>query len=137
VTKIVKAFPPNYEEIRARFNPPAGTVFAYGDTIYAPYLRNPLPQHLIVHESTHFAQQRAAGSPEAWWRRYIDDPQFRLEQELEAYRAQYAAVAALSRPERRELLAHICRSLASRMYGGIVTKEQARALVTGSVTAAA
>jgi hypothetical protein len=131
VTRIAKAFPPNYAEIRARFNPPPGTVFAYGDTIYAPHVTAAgLPHHLVVHETVHFGQQRAAGGPEAWWRRYIDDPKFRLEQELEAYRAQYASIAALPRPERRAILAHICKSLASRMYGGIVTKEQARRLVT-------
>lgn len=130
MTKVVKAFPPNAEEIWARFNPPRGTVVAYGDTIYAPHLQGSLPPHLIVHEETHFAQQRAAGGPEAWWRRYIDDPQFRLEQELEAYRAQWVAISVLPRAKRRELLAHICKSLASRMYGGLVTKDQARALVT-------
>lgn len=131
MTKIVKGFPPNYEELRARFDPPAGTIFAYGDTIYSPR-RTDLPAHLVVHESVHFGQQRAVGGPEAWWRRYIDDPEFRLEQELEAYRAQYASVSHLARPLRRELLAHICRSLAGRMYGGIVTKDQARALVTAA-----
>lgn len=130
MTKIVKAFPPNADEIWAAFNPPHGVVIAYGDTIYAPHLESELPGHLVIHEETHFAQQRAVGGPEAWWRRYIDDPQFRLEQELEAYRAQYASIAALPRAQRRELLAHICKSLAGRMYGGLVTKDQARALVT-------
>lgn len=131
MTRIVKDFPPNYDELRTRFNPPPGTVYAYGDTIYAPHLSaSGLPGHLIVHETVHFGQQRAAGGPDAWWRRYIDDPAFRLEQELEAYRAQYRSVAQLPRPERREILAHICKSLASRMYGGIVTKDQARQLVT-------
>jgi hypothetical protein len=74
----------------------------------------------------------AAGGPEAWWRRYIDDPKFRLEQEIEAYRAQYASVASFPRPIRRELLAHIVKSLASGMYGKLVTKEQARRLVAGA-----
>jgi hypothetical protein len=129
-TKIVKGFPPNIDELRARFNPPPGTVFAYGDTIYSPANVN-LSADLIAHETTHFAQQARSGGPEAWWRRYIDDPQFRLEQELEAYRAQYATLTTLPRPERRALLAHYCKSLASSMYGGIVTKEQARKLIAG------
>jgi len=131
VTRIVKGFPPNFEEIKARFNPPPNTVFAYGDTIYAPGGTD-LPANLVVHEETHFVQQQRVGGPDEWWRRYIDDPRFRLEQEVEAYRAQLAAVADLPRPMRRELLAHICKSLASRMYGGLVTKEQARRLVTGT-----
>lgn len=130
MTKIVKGFPPNHAEIKAAFNPPPDTVFAYGDTIYSPG-RVELPADLIAHEKTHFVQQAVVG-PDAWWRRYIDDPAFRLEQEIEAYRVQYAYATAvgLARPQRRALLAHICKSLASGMYGRLVTKEQARALVT-------
>lgn len=129
--KIVKAFPPNYAEINAAFNPPPNAVFAYGDTIYSPS-SDTLSSDLVAHEKTHFVQQAAIGGPEAWWRRYIDEPQFRLEQEIEAYRVQYAYASAvgLARPQRRALLAHICKSLASGMYGRLVTKEQARALVT-------
>lgn len=130
MTKIVRGFPPNYAEIKARFNPPPNTVFAYGDTIYSPSTEN-LTADLIAHERVHFDQQRKVGGPEAWWRRYIDDPRFRLEQEIEAYRVQYATVAGAPRPERRRLLAHICKSLASGMYGSLVTKEQARRLVAG------
>lgn len=129
---IVKGYPPNYAEIKARFNPQPGTIFAYGDKIYSPHSAT-LPADLIAHEQVHFAQQHRAGGPEAWWRRYIDDPQFRLKQEVEAYRAQYALIQQLPRPQRRELLAHICKSLAGGMYGRIVTKEQARQLVTAGL----
>lgn len=131
MTRIVRDYPPNYAEIKARFNPLPNTVFAYGDEIYSPATVN-LPPDLIVHEQTHFAQQRAAGGPDAWWRRYIDDPAFRLEQEIEAYRAQYSFCLSYSRPERRALLAHICKSLASGMYGKLVTKDQARKLIAGA-----
>jgi hypothetical protein len=131
MTLIVKAFPPNIDDIRARFNPPPGTVFAYDDTIYSPHSAT-LPAELVAHERIHFGQQARAGGPKAWWRRYLDDPAFRLEQEVEAYRAQYRLVAQLARPERRRRLAHICATLASGMYGRLVTKEQARELVTAA-----
>lgn len=131
MTQIVKAYPPNFAEVRARFNPPPGTVFAYGDTIYSPHTTT-LSADLIAHERVHFRQQAAAGGPEAWWRRYIADAQFRLEQEVEAYRAQYAMLRDLPRPERRRQLARICKALASGMYGSLVTKEQARNLVAGA-----
>lgn len=129
MTLVVVGFPPNIDEIRERLNPGPSTVFAYGDRIYCPSGAD-LPPNLIVHEQTHFDQQRNAGGPDAWWRRYLDDPEFRLDQELEAYRAQYAALAGLPRPERRRYLAHFCKTLASSMYGGLVSKEQARALIT-------
>lgn len=135
MTKIVKAFPPNIDAIRARFGQlPVGTVFAYGDTIYAPSTTD-LPSHLVAHERVHFAQQEKAGGPEAWWQRYLDDARFRLEQEVEAYRVQWAEIVRLPRDERRELLRHICRSLSGSMYGRLVTKEQARHLITRGATA--
>ena len=134
-TLIVPGFPPNIIEICERLNPGPSTVFAYGDRIYTGELVEPvLSRDLVVHERTHFAQQERAGGPEAWWRRYLDDPVFRLEQEVEAYRAQYQALSDLPRSERRRLLAHFCKTLASSMYGGLVTKEQARALITQPIT---
>jgi hypothetical protein len=130
--QIVRGFPPNYKEIKARFNPPPKTVFAYGDTIYSPAGVD-LPADLIAHERVHFGQQAAAGGAEAWWRRYIDDAEFRLTQEVEAYRAQYALVAALPRPLRRRWLAAISKALASGMYGSLVTRERAQQLVTAGI----
>lgn len=132
MTRIVDGHPPNYEEIKARFNPALGTVYAYGNTIYAPGVAGLISADLVVHEEVHFEQQARVGGPDAWWRLYIDDPRFRLEQEVEAYRAQYASLATLPRPERRERLAHYCKSLASRMYGGLVTKDQARRLIVNA-----
>ncbi len=126
--RVERALPPNYAEIRERLNPPANAVFAWGDVIYAPSGAD-LPADLIVHETVHARQQAAIGGPAVWWRRYLDDPAFRLEQEVEAYRAQWAHVQGRSRSERRAILAHICRSLASGMYGRLVTKDRARALI--------
>jgi hypothetical protein len=128
---VIKGFPPNYDEIKARFAVRPTTIYAYGDTIYSPSTVD-LPADLIAHEQVHFAQQKRAGGPDAWWRRYLDDPQFRLSQEVEAYRAQYQLLKAMPRADRRRRLAHICGLLASGMYGRLVTKEQARALVTGA-----
>jgi hypothetical protein len=124
--RIVRGYPPNYAEIRERLSPSPRAVFAYGDVIYSPSGRA-VSLDLVVHEEVHSRQQELVGGPESWWRRYIDDPAFRLEQEVEAYRAQYRV--ASSRSERRYLLLHICRDLSSRMYGNLVTSAEARALV--------
>jgi len=131
--RIVRGFPPNIDAIRARLNPGPRAVYAYGDTIYSPSGTN-LPPDLVRHEETHFAQQQRIGGPDAWWEKYLSDPAFRLEQEIEAYRAQYEMLALLSRKERRQRLAHICKSLSSAMYGRLVTAEQARALIAGSAS---
>lgn len=128
--RIVRGYPPNIDEIRARLKPRPRTIFAYGDVIYAPG-GGVLPPDLLAHEHVHSDQQARIGGPEKWWRRYLDDPSFRLEQEVEAYRAQYAAASVLPRAERRRLLSLICRDLASPMYGRIVTSDRARVLIAG------
>jgi len=131
VTKVLREYPPNIKELREKFHPRPGTIFAWDGVIFAPQ-GGEIPGHLIAHEETHFRQQRAVGGPENWWRQYIDDPQFRLEQEIEAYRAQYAVAEQMERPVRRRLLASICRDLASAMYGSLISKEEARRLITSS-----
>lgn len=129
--QIVKGYPPNYAEIKAAFRPNANTVFAYDDTIYSPSTVD-LPVDVVEHELVHFAQQERCGGAEAWWQRYIAEPKFRLEQEIEAYRVQYATVASLPRADRRRLLTRISKTLASALYGSLVTKEQARRLIAGT-----
>ena len=62
-------------------------VFCYGDTIYNPFDQTITPD-IEHHESIHSRQQ--GDYPEVWYERYINEPSFRLEQEIEAYGSQYA-----------------------------------------------
>lgn len=124
--RIVRGTPPNYIKIRDRFN--LGTknvVFTYGNTLYNP-TGGVISHHLMEHEKTHAKQQEVMGV-EQWWDRYLLDDQFRLRQELEAYRAQYRSLK--SRPERRRVLMKISKDLASSIYGKIISKEQAKELI--------
>jgi hypothetical protein len=130
--RIVEARPPNYAEIAAALGPPPATaVFAYGDAVYVP-AGGELPADLRVHEAVHLRQQAELGGPGPWWRRYLAEPAFRLEQELEAYRAQVASHP--DRASRRRCLARVARDLASPMYGRIVTVAAARRLIWTGVT---
>lgn len=122
----VKGFPPNYKEIAARLKPTDNTVFAYDGVIYVPS-GGSLPYHLVIHEHVHFKQQKEIGGAEKWWERYMEDPEFRLEQELEAYRAQYHSLR--SRGERRILAHKFASDLASPMYGSLLSKKEALALI--------
>lgn len=127
--KIVTGYPENYEEIKAAF--PAienmATVFAYGDTLYNPTGAK-IPDHLLVHEQTHTKQQ--AMSPDLWWRQYIADAQFRLQQEVEAYGNQYAYISEIaSNRVRREFLHTFSKTLSSEMYGSIVSYAEADRLI--------
>ena len=130
--KVVKSFPPNYREICKHF--PVGgkinIVFTYGDKLYNPAGGEITPD-LFAHEETHTRQQEKIGIEE-WWDGYCNDTQFRLGQETEAYQNQYKyAVKHYNRAERRRLLDRISKDLASPIYGGIITKQEAKVKIKG------
>lgn len=82
--------PPIWDNACALFEININTVlFTYGDTIYIPGGRMPT-EDLIEHERTHMKQQNYNDKDAAlWWGKYLRDPQFRMEQEVEAYAQQY------------------------------------------------
>lgn len=119
--KIALTWPPNIATIRAALDiSGVEPVFTYGDTIYNPY-KHHIDAALMAHEETHERQQRDGG-PDLWWQRYLDDPQFRAEQEIAAYRAQFRKLKKLR--AKRDSLAMCLKdwagNLAGPMYGGCV-----------------
>lgn len=123
---IIKDYPPNYEKVKAVLGEAQhGTFYCYGDTIYNPSGID-ISEDLLFHESVHADQQKAIGV-EAWWEKYLQDPKFRLDQEIKAYAAQYRHVARTvkDRNALARFLDKIAGILSSDMYGGIVTKNQA------------
>ena len=127
-------YPPNYKEICQvlKVSGVQGAIFTYGDTVYVPG-GAALPNHLSQNESIHVSQQTKMGA-DKWWAQYLADPEFRLRQELEAYRYELRYIKkSYRREDRRILEAHIVRSLASKMYGNIVTKQQAKRLMKEGV----
>lgn len=124
--KIVPTFPPNIDKIVEHIgNPPMTAVFTYGDTIYNPS-NGVVDSYLITHEETHQKQQGEV--PEEWWSKYYTDKQFRLDQELEAYRNQYRHFCRNKKDPNKEakFLEFIAFHLSSEMYGNIITKEEAK-----------
>lgn len=105
--------------------PSRGVVFAWGDTLYNPNRAGVSPD-LMTHEEVHGAQQKAMGGPEIWWERYLIDPKFRLEQEIEAYGAQARYLRWMSgRKKYLEVFEKISRDLSSSLYGNIISYEEA------------
>lgn len=131
---IVTDYPPNFELLSKTFGIPRETniVFTYGNTLYIPSGAKP-DKPLLRHEETHAKQQSAIG-PAVWWDKFIQDKDFRLAQELEAYRIQYAAMFDLPARHRRAYLDHISNDLAGFMYGTLMSPEQAKELITGKPT---
>lgn len=126
--KVVKAFPPNIDKILRKFKITDHTVFAYGDTLYNP-IGKEISQDLMVHEETHERQQQAYGV-EAWWQMYIDNKNFRLTQETEAYRNQFQFLkTVLNRLGRKIALDRLATQLSSELYGNIINKKEAKGLI--------
>lgn len=129
--KVVAGKPPIYDDIvRAIGRPPAGACFTWGDTLYAPAGVH-LDPAFMEHEATHSRQQRGMGAG-PWWAKYLESPEFRLEQEVEAYRRQYrfACLAGLSRQLRRAMARKLAGDLSGPMYGRIVSRSAALALIS-------
>lgn len=116
--KEVHDFPPIYDEASKLFDLRGrNVVFAYGDAIYNP-AKVVMDDDLMVHESVHLMQQKAMGGPEKWWRRYLDDPAFRLAQEIPAYKVQYQyyCTRVKGREQRYQFLSRLAADLSSPMY---------------------
>jgi len=88
-----------------------------------------LPPWMIVHEEVHRKQQ--AGNPEGWWAKYLIDPAFRFEQELEAHQAEYLAFCSIEtdRNRKRVFLKGIARRLSAPMYGRVASFEKSKRLI--------
>ena len=77
--------------------------------------------HLLAHEEIHEKQQEEYGV-QKWWDRYLIDKDFRLSQELEAYRAQYEFFTRSNKDRNIQyrFLVALAVDLASEMYGDII-----------------
>lgn len=122
--KIEIANPPNFEHILAAFPNASqpGVIFAYGDTIYNPS-NIVIPSPLLAHEEVHGERQRhivGYGYPGArtWWEKYIDDPEFRYNEELLAHAAEYKVQIRVlhDRNERAKLVMRTAQRLLAPLY---------------------
>ena len=105
-----------------------GIIITYGESIHCINDLSNRPD-LIVHEQTHIDQQTKYGV-EAWWDRYFIDKEFRLDQEVEAYRNQVKYMKEnYPRPYRRALIKSLCRDM-STLYKGMCTESEAMELIS-------
>ena len=111
-----------YEEAKRKWGVDfENTIFTVGDTIHTKYELSP---DLLAHELVHVRQQTEMGT-DKWWRKYFSDEFFRLEQEVEAYGAQYKWVLdnKKDRNVRALLLRAYAKSLSGKMYGDMISFE--------------
>ncbi len=110
---------PLLERYREVFDITDRTIFAYDDVIYCD---GKLPPDLIIHEKVHHEQQKRIGL-DLWVEMFIKDPQFRLDQEIEAYTKQLRSIN--NRAYRWQVYLSSARALSSSLYGNIISYREA------------
>lgn len=110
--KILVQEPPNIEQVDAAFQTRGrrGILYAYGDTIYNPSAAH-VPNWLVAHELVHGIRQGA--NPEAWWRKYIEDVEYRYAEELAAHKVELGI--RLQQTRDRNLRAKLVMETAARL----------------------
>lgn len=125
--------PPIWDNACAAFKVnPGTTLFTYGDTLYNPAGISPLADHLLIHEEVHAVQQKHNDKDAAlWWGKFLRDPQFRLEQEAEAYGKQYAFICKTvkDRNQRYKVLFDLAGILSGPLYGGCASRSEAMSMI--------
>lgn len=111
------------ERYKQIFTVTPNTVFAYDNEIYCD---TEVPLDILVHESKHIERQNKVGA-DYWVEKYLVDPNFRLEEEVLAYRQQLQAFT--DRNERYKVKLECAKTLSSGLYGNIITYEQALKLL--------
>jgi hypothetical protein len=134
--RVVNALPPMFDVIDAVFHVRGKPVmFAWGDIIYAPMQQGELPKSLLAHEQVHGDRQLAApGGVEGWWRRYLDEPAFRLNEEVLAHRAELAHLLTKAKGPsmRAHVLSRTAARLAAPLYGSLITVAEAKRALTAA-----
>ena len=131
----VYGVPPNFKAINDKFSVRGKPVlFCYGDKIYNP-MKIVIPPELIAHEEVHSKSQLQMGV-KLWWDLYIKDKLFRLEEEIEAHRAEYQYLLS-TQPNGLDRKAYessfakpIIERLSGPLYGNMITYEKALERIT-------
>ena len=128
---IVIDYPPIIEEIKAVF-PAVGTtkgvIFSWGDKIYNPdnvHISEALHAHELVHGTRQTSDEAAIIK---WWRTYLADTEFRINEELLGHKAELA-VLFKTQPDRNKriiLAQQVARRLSGPIYGNAITLSEAR-----------
>lgn len=133
---IIFNTPPNYAQVKEHFglsesDVMKGIVFAYYPNIYKPNGK-PVTDHVVVHEKVHLKQQyNYSGGAQAWWKRYMEDKEFCLSQEVEACQAQLLFIYQTKRKgDVNYFLRQFAETISGPIYGHMTTYEDAVRLIS-------
>jgi len=122
--KILNEQPPILDKLlKAGLKPRETTVFVYGDILYNPSGVE-IPPDILVHEEVHIRQQK---DNKDFLEKYLNDKEYRLKVEVEAFREQYKFVCEMlkDRNDRAKCLHSLAQELASSVYGEIINYSEA------------
>ncbi len=117
--------PPILDKIlKAGMKPQKTTIFAYKGKIYNPSGVD-IPADILVHEEVHLKRQE--GAEDDWYDKYLTDKEFRLNEEILAFREQYKFYCEMVRDRnlRARYLHSLAKNLSSEVYGGIIKLDEA------------
>ena len=124
IDRIADAFPHVQMARAGHKDGPTGILFAYGEDIYNPF-GIVVTHWLHAHELRHCARQWQA-DPEAWWEKYVTDPEFRYEEELLAHVEEYIAQASATKD--RNMRAKLEMRTAARLVAPLYNYQPPRSL---------
>ena len=85
--KVISGYPPLIDKIDEVFHcKDQQVIYAWGDIIYQPFTFV-IPNFLIAHEEVHGGRQ--GDDIEGWWKRYMEDIEFRYQEELHAHAKEF------------------------------------------------
>ena len=120
-------FAPNLQLLKDTFGVNEDDVIiAYGDKIFCP--AKGMSKDLLAHELTHCQRQGMnERQAERWWDRYLTDIDFRLNEELFAFQAQFdfCKKAYKDRNKLAKIKFMLASELVSSRYGGIIKHSEA------------
>lgn len=127
--KVLHDKPTIYDELHRRFG------VEWDDKViitFYPYVycKVNLTPEKIIHESVHLKQQALIGV-DIWWKNFLLDPVFRLQEELAAHRAeaQFIIKYIKNKNDQFQYLHRIAMNLSSSMYGKLITYQKALKLI--------
>ena len=115
--EIIKGPFPGFEEVKKEFPDieEKNTVFAFGNKIYIPHK---VGEDIIAHEMVHCRRQGyTEDGAKDWWIKYYEDNNFRFNEELIAYKAQYQFFKQYAKNNDRETLWKYGMNLAAYLTG--------------------
>jgi hypothetical protein len=109
---------PLWNEYAKHFELNENVIFALYPDIYT---NSELTPDLLIHEKTHLKQQVNTGL-DKWVKQYLENPHFRLNQEIEAYQNQIKSFR--DKNQRHRMRTWASETLSSSLYGNIISKQE-------------